>query len=53
MSDHFSNVAAGYNGLYLEDCTIFKTLQSWASDPEAAKKLWTFSEELVGEKFDL
>ncbi|KFZ15813.1 hypothetical protein V501_02541 [Pseudogymnoascus sp. VKM F-4519 (FW-2642)] len=49
----FDPTISGYNGLYLEDCTIFKTLQSWASDPEAAKKLWTFSEELVGEKFDL
>jgi NAD(P)-dependent dehydrogenase (short-subunit alcohol dehydrogenase family) len=49
----FDPTISGYNGSYLEDCTIFKTLQPWVQDPEDAKKLWTFSEELVGEKFDL
>jgi hypothetical protein len=53
MREHFSNATAGYNGSYLEDCTIFKRLQPWVEDPEDAKKLWALSEELVGEKFDL
>jgi hypothetical protein len=40
-----------YNGGYLEDCTIFKPLKEYAADPEAARRLWTMSEEMVREKF--
>jgi hypothetical protein len=30
-----------------------RTLKPWAADPEAAARLWSISEEMVGEKFDL
>ena len=36
----------------MEDCQIVET-KSWATDPIAAEKLWSVSEELVGEKFPL
>lgn len=48
-------------GLYLDDCQIASErtsdddpggYEAWALDPEAAKRLWTISEELVGETFD-
>lgn len=42
--------ASEYNGSYLEDCNIVRTLTPWAADPGAAKKLWEMSEEMVGEK---
>jgi hypothetical protein len=34
----------------MEDCQVSDTA-SWATDPAATEKLWTLSEELVGEKF--
>jgi NAD(P)-dependent dehydrogenase (short-subunit alcohol dehydrogenase family) len=37
-------------GVFLADCQI-SDVESWATDPAAAEKLWTVSEELVGEKF--
>lgn len=37
-------------GVYMEDCQISDTAR-WATNPAAAEKLWTLSEELVGEKF--
>jgi NAD(P)-dependent dehydrogenase (short-subunit alcohol dehydrogenase family) len=37
-------------GVYMEDCQIVET-KSWATDPVAAEKLWSVSEELVSEKF--
>jgi NAD(P)-dependent dehydrogenase (short-subunit alcohol dehydrogenase family) len=37
-------------GIYMEDCQVAETA-SWATDPVAAQRLWTVSEELVGEKF--
>ncbi|KAI1092709.1 NAD(P)-binding protein [Rostrohypoxylon terebratum] len=43
-------------GVYLQDCdltTDTKWIKEWATDPELAEKLWTLSEELVGEKFDV
>jgi len=53
----------GRGGLYLEDCQVSAPAGSQpegllgiaphALDPEAAKQLWTLSEELVGESFDL
>ena len=39
-------------GIYLDDCQVSDTAK-WAMDPLAAKKLWSVSEELVGEKFPL
>jgi NAD(P)-dependent dehydrogenase (short-subunit alcohol dehydrogenase family) len=50
----------GKGGLYLDDCQIAKERKSDADttgyeayvlDPEAAKRLWKISEELVGESF--
>ena len=52
----------GKSGLYLEDCQIglpadeaggIAGFADYAVDPEAARALWTLSEELIGEKFDL
>lgn len=40
------------SGAYLEDCAITKAME-YASDTENAKKLWAYSEELVGQKFDI
>ena len=37
-------------GVFMADCQI-SDIESWATDPAAAEKLWTVSEELVGEKF--
>jgi NAD(P)-dependent dehydrogenase (short-subunit alcohol dehydrogenase family) len=52
----------GKGGLYLEDCRVAEVnddeaaaagVRSYALDPDAATRLWTVSEELVGETFDL
>lgn len=52
----------GKGGLYLEDCQISLEpdaaagrhgLAPHARDPEAAARLWTLSEQLVGERFGL
>jgi len=50
----------GMGGLYLEDCQVSGTqppagslgAEAWALDPEAAARLWTVSEQGVGERFD-
>jgi NAD(P)-dependent dehydrogenase (short-subunit alcohol dehydrogenase family) len=50
---------AGRGALYLEDCQISGTTpppgslgaEGWALDPEAAKRLWSVSEETLGERF--
>ena len=53
---------AGEGGAYLADCTICpvsdadqpgNVVRSYAIDPENADRLWTISEQLVGETFDL
>ena len=50
----------GRGGLYLYDCQIAEVnddesirdnVRSYAIDPEAAKQLWTMSEEMVGQSF--
>ncbi len=52
----------GRGGLYLEDChvaavndeaTAREGVRSYAVDAEAARRLWSVSEELVGQTFDL
>ncbi|MDA8752838.1 hypothetical protein N9M39_01625 [Halieaceae bacterium] len=51
----------GQGGLYLEDCHIGAAaepgidggVEAFALDPAAAERLWTVSEQLVGERFDL
>lgn len=55
-------LAAG-GGVYCEDCNIaelkpandptFTGVRSWAVDQEAAKKLWSLSEKMLGETFDV
>lgn len=49
----------GRGGLYLEDCQVSGTTpppgslgaEGWALDPEAAARLWSVSEETLGERF--
>jgi hypothetical protein len=50
----------GKGGLYLDDCHIAPInddaatpggVRSYALDPEAAKRLWAVSEEMVGQSF--
>ena len=52
----------GRGGLYLEDCGVANVddaqdaaggVRSYALDPDAAKRLWSLSEEMVGESFPL
>jgi NAD(P)-dependent dehydrogenase (short-subunit alcohol dehydrogenase family) len=52
----------GRGGLYLEDCHVAEVnddpqaregVRSYAVDPDAAKRLWTLSEELVGQSLPL
>ncbi|MCP4038151.1 MAG: SDR family NAD(P)-dependent oxidoreductase [bacterium] len=53
---------ASHGGAYLEDCRVAGEMGAWegalgcaphARDVKAASRLWTLSEELVGEEFDL
>jgi NAD(P)-dependent dehydrogenase (short-subunit alcohol dehydrogenase family) len=37
-------------GRYLADCALAQA-QAYATDPDAARRLWALSEELVGERF--
>ena len=37
-------------GSYLADCAV-ATAEAYATDPDAARRLWALSEELVGERF--
>jgi NAD(P)-dependent dehydrogenase (short-subunit alcohol dehydrogenase family) len=39
-----------HGGAYLADCAVAQPA-AWASDPDAAARLWALSEELVGEPF--
>lgn len=52
----------GRGGLYLEDCGVAKVndaenatdgVRSYALDPAAAKRLWSTSEEMMGQSFPL
>jgi len=40
-------------GTYLADCAVTDEHAPWARDPEAAVRLWTLTEDLIGERFDL
>ncbi|KAK7749570.1 hypothetical protein SLS53_000146 [Cytospora paraplurivora] len=40
------------SGSYIDDCVVGKPM-AYAIDPDNAKKLWAYSEEVVGQKFDL
>ena len=44
---------AGRGGTYLADCAISSEHAPWATDVDAAQRLWTLSERLVGESFAL
>ena len=53
---------SGRGGLYLDDCRVapvsddpdvLASVRSYAVDPEAAKRLWALSEDLVGQTFPL
>jgi NAD(P)-dependent dehydrogenase (short-subunit alcohol dehydrogenase family) len=39
-------------GTYLADAEVTDQHAPWARDPESAARLWTLSEEMVGQKFD-
>ena len=41
------------NGIYLADAQIADWVPAWAHDPKLAAQLWTVSEKLVGQKFEL
>lgn len=46
----------GEEGIYLNNVNLTtdpKEVKDWATDPVLAEKLWTASEELVGEKFSI
>lgn len=56
-----SPLFAAQGGLYLENCAIGEPnaeglgeggYRPWARDPEAAERLWTLSEQMVGQRFD-
>jgi hypothetical protein len=38
-------------GAYLADCAV-ATASAYAVDPDAARRLWALSEDLVGERFE-
>ena len=40
-------------GTYLADCQVTDQHAPWARDRESAARLWTLSENLVGEEFPL
>lgn len=42
----------GQSGRYVQDCQLSEAM-GYALDGENAKKLWGYSEEVVGQKFDL
>jgi len=42
---------AQHGGSYLEDCALSSGHAAWATDPDAARRLWTLSEELLDETF--
>jgi NAD(P)-dependent dehydrogenase (short-subunit alcohol dehydrogenase family) len=40
-------------GSYLADCQVSDQYAPWARDPTSAARLWTLTEELVGQQFSL
>ncbi|UZJ57637.1 hypothetical protein CBS101457_006957 [Exobasidium rhododendri] len=51
--DHDNDNPSNANGRYLQDCAVlpYTDMCSWSRDPIDASKLWSLSEELVGQKF--
>ena len=39
-------------GTYLSDCQVTDEHAPWARDPDSAVRLWTLTEDLIGEEFD-
>ena len=48
-----SSELEGTGGVYCEDCGVSAGHAPWALDPAGARRLWTLSEELVGEQLPL
>ena len=46
-----STELVGQGGTYLADCAVCTTHAPWARDADSAARLWSLSEELVGETF--
>jgi len=42
-----------HGGTYLADCQVSEDHAPWALDPDSAARLWTLTEDLVGEHFDV
>jgi NAD(P)-dependent dehydrogenase (short-subunit alcohol dehydrogenase family) len=42
---------ADRGGVYLEDCHVSDNHAPWALNPDSSKRLWTVSEEMVGQTF--
>jgi NAD(P)-dependent dehydrogenase (short-subunit alcohol dehydrogenase family) len=42
----------GQGGTYLADTEVTDQHAPWARDPESAARLWTLSEQMVGQRFD-
>jgi hypothetical protein len=40
-------------GSYLADCRVSDHHAAWARDPAAAARLWSLTEELIGQQFPL
>jgi hypothetical protein len=43
----------GQGGTYLADAEVTEQHAPWARDPESARRLWTLTEQLVGQEFPL
>jgi NAD(P)-dependent dehydrogenase (short-subunit alcohol dehydrogenase family) len=43
----------GAGGSYLADCQVSDHYAPWARDPASAARLWTLTEDLVGQQFSL
>jgi NAD(P)-dependent dehydrogenase (short-subunit alcohol dehydrogenase family) len=48
----FDPTISDYNVSYLEDCNVVRPLKPYAADKSNAERLWSMSEEMVGEKFE-
>jgi hypothetical protein len=48
-----NSILADQNGSYLVDCQVdMEAAAPYAVDKDNAAKLWTLSEEIVGQKFE-
>lgn len=42
---------ADRGGVYLADCQVSQDAAPWALDPDSARRLWSLTEDLVGQRF--